>query len=129
MDALLWDEALAIAGEGFFVSCNGILRIALSCNITNDSLGNGELGCGCFPCARGDKGSDGLEACFERCHADFAAAGKCASCSASDILYAWFEVVDWGSEATIMSYADGARSTNEASNCHTMLGINALPTT
>ena len=97
--------------------------MALSCNNTNDSFGNGELRCGCFPCARRDNGSEGADTCLERCQADLAGAGRCASCSASDRLCAWLEV-DCGREPTIISYADGARSTNDASNCDD-LSVNA----
>jgi hypothetical protein len=87
LDELLWDAAFATDKDDFlgvFVGCDGIFRMALSCNSTNDSFGSGDPRCGCFPCARGDKCSDVLEACLERCHADLTGEGRCASCSASE---------------------------------------------
>jgi hypothetical protein len=69
---------------GVFIDWDGILRIALSCSNTNDSFGRGEPRWGCFPCARGDNGSDMFAACLERCHADLVDVGRCATCSASE---------------------------------------------
>ena len=84
----------------------------LSCNSTKDSFGATRWAC--LPAARGDKEAlgllDGVEA-FERCHAAFDSEGGSAE-SPPDGL--------WGVEgnvATIISYAEGARSASEPSIC------------
>ena len=84
----------------------------LSCNNTKDSFG--ATRCACLPAARGDNEEfglfDGVED-FDRCHAAFGSEGGSIK-SLPDGL--------WGVEgnvATIISYAEGARSASELSIC------------
>ena len=82
----------------------------LSCNSTKDSFG--ATRCGCLPAARGDREEfllDGVA--FERCQAAFDSEGGSIKSLPDGV---------WGVEgkvATIISYAEGARSASEPSIC------------
>ena len=102
------------AGDG---AGEGILRTTESWSSTKDSLGSaGVRGCACgCEGLRGECG-EGLF-CAALCHAVFTDVGEgsCASFSAREIDRDVGEGAG-GRDAAIISYADGDRSTKEASN-------------
>ena len=53
----------------------GMVRITLSCNSTNDSLGCVGPRCGCFRCVVGDDAVEEADPCTEFLHAAFAEDG------------------------------------------------------
>ena len=93
--------------------CGGMVRMTLSWSTMNDSLGDAL--CGCFPWARGDSGGPGLDTIaevFVFCQVAFEDTGsgrnESPDCGCG--------IEEEGNVAAIMSYAEGAKSTREASN-------------
>ena len=95
---------------------DGILRITESCSRTNDSFGR--AGVWLLPeLVRADSAGEAGALCAERCQAALTDVGEGSWASFSARLGCWGAVGTGGSDAAIMSYADGVRSTSEASSC------------
>ena len=90
-----------------------MFRTTESWRSTNDSFGSGACG---LPGTRGERcvGDAGLWA--ERCHAALAAVGEGSCASLSERVVCCGALGVGGMDRSIMSYADGVRSTRDASS-------------